>query len=57
MNSPPILDINQVEATSMKCGYKTTSLPLDFWKSLFINYPESIVEIKGKVCQSLLDFI
>jgi hypothetical protein len=33
MNSPLILDINQEEATSMKWGYKTTSPPLDFWRS------------------------
>jgi hypothetical protein len=32
----------------MKWGYKTISLPSDFWRSLFINYLESIIK-KGRI--------
>jgi hypothetical protein len=55
MNSLPILDTNQEEATSMKWRYKTISLPLDFWRSLFINYLESIVK-KGRVFPIFVTF-
>jgi hypothetical protein len=55
MNSPPISNTNQEEATSMKWGYKTNSLPLDFWKSLFNNYLESIVK-RGRVFPIFVTF-
>jgi hypothetical protein len=29
----------------MKKGYKTTSLPMDFWRSLFANYLELVVKM------------
>jgi hypothetical protein len=36
----------------MKKGYKTTSLPMDFWRSLFANYLELVVK-RAKKFQSL----
>ncbi len=46
------LHINQKEVTSMKKGYKTTSLLMDFWRSLFANYPKLVVK-RAKFFQSL----